>query len=81
MIQKIINDGKYEFRGTLEDFKKCIGSFKITKEIRMGKILDIEMCDVEGKFRYHGVGYKISIHKHWTEDILFIEYRGEIHEA
>ena len=79
MIQKILTNGRYEFRGTIEDLKKCLNSFKITKVIRMGTTCGINMCDVEGKFKYHGIIYKLYVSKIWTDDILILEYRGESH--
>lgn len=79
MIQKIINDGFYEFEGDLNDLKKCITSFKITKHICIGKILGVDLCEVFGKFRYHGVIYKVSISKHWGgKKKLFIKFLGEM---
>lgn len=77
MIQKILIEGKYKFRGDLDDFKRCISSFKITKITRMGEICGVKMCDVEGRFRYHGDTYKVYISKLWNDEILLIEYRGE----
>lgn len=77
MIQKILASGHYDFRGTLEDLKKCISSLKVTKVIRMGNICGYDMCDVECKFKYHGKAYNLYVSKIWTEDLLKLEFRGE----
>ena len=45
----------------------------------MGTTCGIKMCDVEGKFKYHGTIYKLYVSKIWTDDILILEYRGESH--
>ena len=76
MIQKILNNGRYEFRGNLDDLKKCLGSLRVTKIIKMGRVCGIEMCDLEAKFKYHGTTYKLFISKVWSEDKLIIELMG-----
>ena len=78
MIQEIINKGSYRFSGTVDDLKKCIGSFRITKVIRSGNIMGVEMFDADGKFRYHGIIHKVYISKLWNENTIIIEHRGEI---
>ena len=77
MIQAIINNGKYEFSGNLDDLKRCLSSFKVTKVICMEEIQGIKICEVLGKFRYHGANHKVHISKYWGDkELLFIEYRG-----
>lgn len=77
MIHQIINEGFYKFNGDLNDFKKCISSFKITKVVHIGKVMNVELCEVYGKFKYHGDTHKIHISKHWGgENLLFIKYLG-----
>ena len=77
MIQQIINEGQYQFEGTLKDLKKCINSFKVTKVICQGEIQGLELCEVLGKFRYHGEIHHVYISKYWGDkDILYIKYQG-----
>lgn len=77
MIQKIILDGEYLFSGDLNDLKRCLSSFKITKVICEGEISGVKLCEVHGKFRYHGQTHRVHISKHWGgEKKLFIRYRG-----
>ena len=81
MIQSIINTREYNFKGTLDDLKKCLNSFRITKVLAMGTVNGITMCDIEGTFKYHGMIYKIYVNKIWTEDVLIIKYRGECRDG
>jgi len=77
MIQSIIEEGSYKFSGNLDDLKRCLSSFKVTKVMCMGEIQGITLCEVWGKFRYHGENHRVYISKYWGDkDILFIEYRG-----
>lgn len=77
MIQKIINDGKYQFIGTIDNLKKCISSFRITKTICDEEVCGVYLLEVLGKFKYHGIWHRIKISKDWTgKDILYIEYQG-----
>lgn len=77
MIQQIINTGSYEFQGTLQDFKHCINSFKVTKEICKGSIQGLDLLEVIGEFKYHGQKHKVHISKYWgPKDILYIHYMG-----
>lgn len=77
MIQQIINGGSYEFKGTIQDLKHCINSFKVTKEICNGHIQGLDLLEVLGEFKYHGQKHKVHISKHWGgKDILYIKYRG-----
>ena len=81
MIQEIINKGHYTFKGDLHDFKHCVSSFKITKVICIGEVLGIKICEVHGKFKYHGDYHKVYISKRWGEEnILSIQYLGGYHE-
>lgn len=76
MIQQIINDGKYDFEGTLKDLKKCINSFKVTKVIYDGEIQGMILLEVHGKFKYHGATYHILVTKDWMKEVLHIKYLG-----
>lgn len=43
----------------------------------MGTLCGVSVCDLEGKFKYHGTTYKIYVSKLWTQDDrLVLEYRG-----
>ena len=77
MIQKILSEGSYKFEGDLTDLKKCMSSFKITEVICMGEIQELNLCEVFGRFRYHGQNHRVRISKYWGDkQILFIEYKG-----
>lgn len=77
MIQQIITKGSYNFQGSLEDFKHCISSFKVTKVICEGEIQGIKIFEGFGKFRYHNEFHNIKISKLWTDsNVLVINYLG-----
>ena len=78
MIQRIINEGYYEFEGSIDNFKKCISSFRVTKVLCDGNIQGIVLLEVLGRFKYHSTWHKVSISKDWSgKDKLYIEYQGE----
>ena len=77
MIQQILCKGSYKFEGDLQDFKRCISSFKVTKVIQDGECLGIKIFEAIGKFKYHGETHKIHISRSWNDErILFIKYLG-----
>jgi hypothetical protein len=77
MIEKIIRDGNYTFKGDVKDFKQQIRNLKITKVITEGECLGIEMFDAIGKFKYKGMVHEIQLSLSWDkEKSLFIEYLG-----
>ena len=76
MIEKIINNGKYNFEGTLDDLKRCIKSFKVVKVIYQGEIQGMNLLEVHGKFKYHGVTYHVLVTKDWIRELLHIKFLG-----
>lgn len=77
MIQQIICKGNYKFEGSLQDFKQCISSFKVTRVIKEGECFGIKLFEAIGKFKYHGETHKIHISKSWNDaNVLFIKYLG-----
>ena len=77
MIHQILNDGEYEFHGTIEDFKKCISSFRITNTTCDGECCGIKLLECDGYFKYHQQHHHLHISKHWgNEDILYVKYLG-----
>lgn len=80
MIQELLTTGSYDFNGDLNDLKKCVNSFKITKTITMGEIQGIRLCEVYGKFKYKGAYHKVHIQKYWDRDVLKIDCIGKGNE-
>ena len=77
MIQQILSEGTYLFKGNLQEFKRCISSFKVTKVIQDGECLGIKIYEAIGKFKYHGETHRIQISRSWSDEkVLFIKYLG-----
>ena len=77
MIEKIINDGGYEFHGSIRELKKYLGGFHITEVITDGEIQGINIFSAFAEFRYHGDIHKCVISSKFSkEPVLIIEYKG-----
>lgn len=77
MIQQILDKGHYKFEGDLQDFKRCISSFKIIKVMQDGECLGVKIFEAIGKFKYHGEIHKVHISMDWSNSkFLFIKYLG-----
>lgn len=78
MIEKIINKGSYRFIGTVDELKRYIGGFKITKVITDGQIQGINIFSATAEFRYKGARHRLAITSEFSSDnILILEYRGK----
>ena len=77
MINEIINTGYYKFNGSLKEFKRCVGTFKI-KNVQVDTVIsDVELFIAEGEFKCKGKIHRIILRKDFCDsNILHIEYKG-----
>lgn len=76
MIEKLINSGSYKFEGTIEDLKKVLKKFRVTRVTHDGNIQGVNIFTCEAEFEYDGTRH-IEISKDFLNDnLLHITYKG-----
>lgn len=79
MIQTLLNKGKYTFKGSLVDLRRCINSLKIIEVIQDTHFDNAYMYTVLAQFKYHGGKHKVLIERSMTgEEIFYLKYEGTI---
>ena len=81
MLDKIINQGSYQFTGNIQQLKKFLGGFKVTEVITDGWIQGINLYSCYAEFKYHNEIHKVEIVSDFTgKNILNIYYKGKKHK-
>lgn len=78
MIQTLLSKGKYTFKGSIGDLRKCINSLRIVTVIQDIQYDDVCLYTVLAQFKYHGIRHKVLIERSMTGDeVFYLKYEGE----